>query len=410
MSLDPIGKLPYASDVLLADGGQMDAFNRLRVSEMVPIWDSKQIFDNQPLLIDDQQTSGSGTTSTHSAAKAASTMSVSASTAGTRIRQSIQSFNYAPGKGMLIIQSANLRATGGGAGITARVGYFRDSDGLFFQVKDGVISVNLRSNATGTPVTTTINQNSWNIDKMDGTGPSGETLDITKSQLFIIDYEWQGVGRARMGFFMNGQYKYVHHFRNENAISGVYMSTPNLPLRWSISNDGTGAASTMLAICGSIASEGGTRATGLERHFAAAETSNIGSGSNRALLAFRLKTGRQGAVIEVSTLGVIGAGNGDKGAWRLTLNPTVSGTALSYTGQTNSSIEIAQPASNNTISGGTVIDGGYFTDGGAGLVSVLNALKLGQKIDGTRDFFVLSAIPITNNINVQGSVTWLELT
>src|SRR5512146_2047536 len=40
---------------------QSDAFGRLRSSEPFTIYDSKQLFDNQPLFWDDQQVSGAGT-------------------------------------------------------------------------------------------------------------------------------------------------------------------------------------------------------------------------------------------------------------------------------------------------------------------------------------------------------------
>jgi len=409
MSLDPIGKLPYNTSVEYGDTSQIDAFGRLRVSEMTPIFDSKQIFDNQALFFDDQQISGSGTTSTHSVNKSSTTLAVSTAT-GTRVRQTFQSFNYQPGKSFLIMVSLNLRLSGGGANITARAGYFNDKNGIFLENASGTYAVVQRGYMTGAAVDTRITQANWNVDKMDGTGPSGATLDFTKSQIFTIDMEWLGVGRARVGFYINGRFHVCHEFRNANAISGVYMSSPNLPVRFSISNNGGGAASSMEVICCSVSSEGNLTKTGVERHFASEETSNINAGSNRALLGFRLKSARAGAVIELIKLTVIGSGNGDKGAWRLTLNPTVSGTALSYTGQTNSSLEIASAANNTTISGGTVIGGGFFTDGGAGIASNLNTLRLGEKIDGTRDILVLSCVPITNNINVQGSVTWLELT
>ena len=55
--------------------------------------------------------------------------------------------------------------------------------------------------------TTRIVQSSWNVDTFNGSGPSGLTLTINNMLndiLFIIDQEWLGVGRVRVGFNLNG--------------------------------------------------------------------------------------------------------------------------------------------------------------------------------------------------------------
>ena len=66
--------MSYIRNVILDTNNPTgDAFGRLRVSEPTTLFDSKQIFDAQPLLWDDQETSGSGTTgapSGHSTATA----------------------------------------------------------------------------------------------------------------------------------------------------------------------------------------------------------------------------------------------------------------------------------------------------------------------------------------------------
>ena len=72
----------------------------------------------------------------------------------------------------------------------------------------------------------------FNLDTMDGTGPSGVPLDLTKSQIFVIDYEWLGVGRVRFGFVFAGAIVYCHDAVFANTVGSVYMSTPNNPLRY----------------------------------------------------------------------------------------------------------------------------------------------------------------------------------
>ena len=71
----------------------LDAFARLRISNPETIFDSKQLNDKQPLFWDDQQVSGSGTTSTYNTNKASTTLAVSNLTAGKRVRQTFRRFN-----------------------------------------------------------------------------------------------------------------------------------------------------------------------------------------------------------------------------------------------------------------------------------------------------------------------------
>lgn len=231
----------------------VDAFGRLRISEPHTIFDSKQVFDNLPLFWDDQEVSGSGTSSTFSKPHARTQIAVGTA-AGKRVRQTFERFNYQPGKSQFVVLTGVLGA--GSSGITQELGYFDDDNGLFFRCDEGVIYVVSRSSVTGSAVDTTASQSAWNIDTLDGNGPSGLTMDFTLAQIFFMDFEWLGTGRVRFGFYINGVQHYCHEFLNANAISTVYMSTPNLPIRYSIENDGTGAASTLDHLCSTVIVEG----------------------------------------------------------------------------------------------------------------------------------------------------------
>ena len=76
-------------------------------------------------------------------------------------------------------------------------------------------------------------QSEWNIDKMDGTGPSGYNADFTKMQMFFIDYSWYGAGAVRFGLRgTDGEIKYCHKIVNNNVNSEAYMRSGNLPARY----------------------------------------------------------------------------------------------------------------------------------------------------------------------------------
>jgi hypothetical protein len=93
------------------------------------------------------------------------------------------------------------------------------------------------STATMVQVTKTVDtkipQSSWNLDKMDGTGTSGYNIDLTKMQMFYIDYTWYGAGAIRYGFrATDGTVTYCHRIANNNTNSEAYMRSGNLPARY----------------------------------------------------------------------------------------------------------------------------------------------------------------------------------
>jgi hypothetical protein len=76
-------------------------------------------------------------------------------------------------------------------------------------------------------------QSEWNLDKMDGTGPSGYNVDLSKMQMFYIDYSWYGAGAIRWGMrATNGKVTYCHKIANNNTNSEAYMRSGNLPARY----------------------------------------------------------------------------------------------------------------------------------------------------------------------------------
>jgi hypothetical protein len=76
-------------------------------------------------------------------------------------------------------------------------------------------------------------QSTWNIDKCDGTGPSGYNIDLTKMQMFYMDYSWYGAGFIRWGFRgPDGNVFYCHKVINNNVNTEAYMRSGNLPARY----------------------------------------------------------------------------------------------------------------------------------------------------------------------------------
>ena len=80
---------------------------------------------------------------------------------------------------------------------------------------------------------TRIPQSAFNIDKLDGTGPSGYNIDLSKMQMWYIDYTWYGAGFVRWGVRgTNGDVIYCHKLPNNNVNSEAHMRSGNLPARY----------------------------------------------------------------------------------------------------------------------------------------------------------------------------------
>lgn len=393
------------------DTPSIDAFDRLRVSEPYTIFDSKQLYDKQPLFYDEDI--GGSSTSVHSTTNASVTMTVTASATDYVIRQTKQRFNYQPGKGQMALMTFQAVED---TGVTKRIGLFdgtgtnflTPNNGVFLEVDGSDISWNIAKNGT---TTETITQANWNYDVMDGDGPSGLTLDLDGTQIAIIDFEWLGVGRVRTGFVIGGLIRYVHYFNHANlaAFTAVYMSTPNLPVRYDIQSDGTGGGS-LEHICSTVMSEGGLEETGVSRSI---DTENTHLDANIAdtpyvLLALRLKTTHLDLTVLPEFMSMISETNDDF-RWALHLNPTYNGT-LTYSDIANSGCQYAAGATANDITAqGIKLDSGYAKTSGATDRQFKNNLRIGSLIDGTRDELILAVTPLSSNADIQGSLTFREL-
>jgi hypothetical protein len=81
-------------------------------------------------------------------------------------------------------------------------------------------------------------QSSFNIDKLDGTGPSGYNIDLSKMQMFYIDYSWYGAGFIRFGVRgPSGDVIYAHKVANNNVNNEAYMRSGNLPAHYETSTE-----------------------------------------------------------------------------------------------------------------------------------------------------------------------------
>ena len=173
---------------------------------------------------------------------------------------------YFPGVGNDIEMTIQVGDTGK-ANVRRRWGYFDDNDGLYFQLNGTALSLVKRSSTTGSVVEEVIPQPAWNIDRVNGTGRSGLILDISKANIYFIDYQWLGAGRVRFGVILpNGSKQIIHILENANDTNLPYMRTATLPLRFEQTNTGTaGSSSEMRWACAVVKHQSEVRVAG-HRH------------------------------------------------------------------------------------------------------------------------------------------------
>jgi hypothetical protein len=94
-------------------------------------------------------------------------------------------------------------------------------------------------------------QSQFNRDTIDGNGPSGYRVDLTRMQMLGIQYTWYGAGFVDfMIRGVNGAWTMVHRIANNNANDEAYMRTGNMPVRYEITNESNSAVSSLAIAMG----------------------------------------------------------------------------------------------------------------------------------------------------------------
>ena len=386
-----------------------DAFGRLRVSNPLTIFDSKNVMSKNNLF--DEDLTGSGTV-TYTANKSTVNLNVTTASGDKVIRQSKRVMSYQPGKSLLNLNTFVMNAQE--TGLEQRVGMFDANNGIFFEDTGPAYQIVRRTYVTGSAVDNDVAQSSWNGDKLDGTGASGYTLDPTKATIMFTDYEWLGMGAVRVGFVIDGKFITAHTFLNANSLTTVYMQTANLPIRYEIETTGTlSGNATLQQVCSTAIIEGGYAPEGIRQMIG---TSQINAGVNLTtantyynIATIRIKSGRPYAVIVPSGLDVLNISNNDF-EFGLFVNATPS-SAFSYTSFSDN-VEYDLTTVDLTATG-TRIAGGYMGGKtapfsiGQGFVF---ANQLGQTISGTSDTLTLGVRSGTANGDVSALLKWYDLT
>ncbi|MFN6251734.1 MAG: hypothetical protein ACK4Y5_06605 [Acetobacteraceae bacterium] len=215
-----------------------DAVGRLKVSLHQNIYEADFEYGSQPLRW--ESLTANGGTVTHLPGLGGVRMRVPTTSGAVAIRQSRPYHRYQPGKTMFMATAIQL-----GPAITGnlqRVGFFDDSNGVFFEDAGASASnptglgVVVRSDINGLPVDTRVPLNEWN-----GNRAAISQIDWGRIQMLWIEYAWYGAGAVRFGCFIEGQPIVLHQIGFGNRVGQVvpWSRTGNLPVRYEQRNTAT---------------------------------------------------------------------------------------------------------------------------------------------------------------------------
>lgn len=394
-----------------------DAFGRQRVSAPLTLFDSSHRYRDNNLWA---TSTASGGTATFNASQGLVDLTVGTTSGAKVYRETTKVFSYQPGKSLLVMTTFVFNPAKNN--LRQRVGYYGANNGLYLEldgVGGNVLAFVERSLVSGSPTETKVVQSSWNVDKMDGTGPSQIKLDITKAQILWMDVEWLGLGTVRMGFVIDGKFIVCHQFHHANLITSTYITTASLPLRYEIENTGTTASSsTLKQICSTVISEGGYELRGLQQGIAIPITTPYNltlSGTYYPVVSLRLKASpdRLDAIVIITALSIMGITNNANYNWRLVASGTTTGGTWTSAG-TDSGVEYN--LTGTSFSGGRILGQGFISASNQAVTAVDILKEALFKFQLERDSFTSTPYEITlvaagnvTNSNIYVAMDWEEI-
>lgn len=384
--------------VSIADSPNLDAFGRFRVSNVSTLFDGKMIDTSQNFIYDSSWNNGGRLTFLPN--ESAMQMDISRANSFVK-RQSHYFTQYQPGKSLAILGSFYF----GGvipAGAYRRCGWFDDSEGIFFEQTSTGLRWRIESQSAPD---ISVEQNSWNIDKLDGTGPSGFTLSMDNTNLLFIDVEWLGVGRVRVGFVLKGLIIYCHQF--SQTLKSVYVKSPYLPVRYEI---GTTSAQTfdvsMKQICCTMLSEGGYEPLGLLASYLKETSTSVTDAAYTPVLSLSLRPPYQKGEMLPLFFDIVGGG-GTTLFYQILRNATLTGPTSWQPINDYSRIDTGSTG----VTGGITIMTGFIINSNRLQITDVpkNALVYQCDINGVPDVLTIAVKSSNGNKTLNVAATWQEI-
>jgi hypothetical protein len=417
MDYDPSGRPVIRIDDTSVQHTSQD---RLKISAHEITFFNTFQFDRELDIWDEFNTAGGS--STHDANSRQVVLAVDATVPGAiAIRQTKSVQQYIPGRTAQASMAVVL-GDSADAGIRKRAGVFDERNGLFLEMVGMDPFFVVRSDATGAVVDTRIPRAEWNQDKLDGTNGIGTTIDFSKKQILVFEYEWYGAGIAEIKFVIDDHPISVHKEFHANRQSLPWIGTPFNPFRFEIENiSATAGVYQLEQGSASFALEGSSTRLGITSSVASPISGTTLTAADEwyPVLSIRLPADRLSGVV-LPTFFQIATIDNTNVFYRIVVNPVISLTGASaWNGVPSSAASLAEyqtytsPASIPEIQHGHRLDTGFVITGGGGQSITLNKetrYQLGRTALGTSSdvFTVLCASNGTNKTAI-ASMTWIEM-
>ena len=376
-------------------------------------------YDAEPDIWDEVTTTGGS--AVHNSVRRELDLTVDGTQAGAKVvRQTRNVMRYIPGRTSEVTFSFVMGA--GVAGIRKRIGIFDDRNGLFFEQIGDELAFVVRSDTTGSVVDTRILQSDWNQDKLDGSDPKGTTLDITKRQMVVFEYEWYGAGIAELKFVIDDHPISCHKKYHANRVVNSYMATPFLPLRAEVENvSATSGTATLTQNSTSYIQEGTAGKQGIAVNYNSPITGTRMSTANSwfPVLSLRLKPDKLEGIATPTAFQVATIDNTNI-FFRMVRNATIGTGGGPWTNVPDSNATFTQyqiytnPSAIIEANQGSIIESGFVISGNSMAKTFEQdvLLQLGRRttttIGDTSDVFtILCASPNTGK-DALASLTWTE--
>lgn len=399
----------------LGKGFSGDLFGRLKVSNPFTLFDSTHRYSQDGDF--DDVIIGTGSTVGIITDQSTATLTIGSTSGCSFIRESKRVFPYQSGKALQILQTFVFNPAKDN--LVQIVGYGSSTNGVFLKQEDHNISFIKRTSISGITSVIEVPQYQWNVDTLNGDGPSGYDINLSKAQILFGEYEWLGAGSVRVGFAIDGKFIIAHQFNHANQIDSVYITTATLPIRYEIYNKGNvGTASTMKQICVSIQSNGGYEKV-VARDIARRITSITGISSSvnfTPIVSIRLTPGREDAVVLLKEFSFIADSSGSGSIVEIALIKNGQISATNWTSTTSQNVQQNIDAV-GIITGGTIVLNSYSSTANkmANTVSVESTynwdLQLGRTQSKVSDVYTLAARVVEGTTtSFIGSIQFLDLT
>jgi hypothetical protein len=392
---------------------EVDPFGRLMISGSTKVFEYKGIYGDVINKFTNIIT-GTGTV-TFNSQDSSMLLNVGTTSGSGVIRESACYMHYEPGEGLTILMTGVLGDPK--ANVTSRIGYYDGNDGYYFaQTSTGPAIVERTSSSTGTMTETVISQSNWNYDKMDGTGPSGITINFANTQIFMIDLQWLGVGRVRMSLNINGVTCKIHDWNHANLIAYTYITTADQPIRYEILNTGTSASSTSMKqiCCAAYVNSSNSVPYSVTAALDSGSVKTSTTGAMKPLLSIQIGSTFNGIKtrgrFNIKNLNIIETSD-RIGIYRLVAGATLTGSSFTAVDSTRSFMNYDISAT--AMSGGQVLWTGYVqsTTGSILMESLLNEYDnwFASRPTGTNPSITIGCAGFNGTVSSSVAINWNEI-